>query len=83
MDKPEEAGREIEALRERIRALSAAILRISESLDLDTVLHEVLEGARALTDARYGIIATIDAAGQLQDFITSGFSEEERQQLVE
>ena len=34
--------RENAALRERISRLNAAILRISASLDLDTVLREVL-----------------------------------------
>ena len=37
--------REIEALRERISALSAAILRISASLDVATVLREVVDSA--------------------------------------
>ena len=51
------------ALRARISALSAASLRISASLDLETVLNDVVESARALTGARYGAIATIDEAG--------------------
>ena len=33
---------------------AAASLRISASLDLNTVLHEVVESARALIGARYG-----------------------------
>ena len=41
------------ALRARISALSAASLRINASLDLETVLNEVVESARALTGARY------------------------------
>ena len=65
------------ALRARISALSAASLRISASLDLETVLNEVVESARALTGARFGAIATIDEAGAPQDFVTSGFTEEE------
>ena len=63
------------ALRARISALSAASLRISASLDLETVLNEVVESARALTGARYGAIATIDEAGVPQDFVTSGFTQ--------
>ena len=51
-------GREIEALRERISTLSAAILSISACLDVNTVLQEVVDSARALTDARYGIFTT-------------------------
>ena len=43
-----------------LSALGAAMLRISASLDLETVLHEVVDSARALTGARYGAIATID-----------------------
>ena len=71
------------ALRARISALSAASLRISASLDLETVLNEVVESARALTGARYGAIATIDEAGAPQDFVTSGFTADEHRKLVE
>ena len=78
-----EPRQEIEALRERISSLSAASLRISASLDLETVLHEVVESARELTGARYGAIATIDESGRPQDFVTSGFTDEEHRQLVD
>ena len=74
---------EIEALRERLSRLSQASLRISESLDVNTVLHEVVESARALTGARYGGITALDEAGQLQDFVTSGLTPEEHQRLVD
>ena len=46
-------------LRDRISRLNAASLRISASFDLDTVLSEVVESVRALTDARYGGIVTV------------------------
>ena len=75
--------RENEALRERISALSAASLRISASLDLETVLNEVVESARSLTGARFGAIATIDEAGAPQDFVTSGFTEEQHRAMAE
>ena len=74
---------EIEVLRARIAALSAASLRISASLDLETVLNEVVESARTLTGARYGAVATIDEAGAPEDFVTSGLTEEEHRRLVE
>ena len=70
-------------LRARISALSAASLRISASLDLETVLNEVVESARALTGARYGAIATIDETGAPQDFVTSGFTADEHRHMVE
>ena len=63
--------------------MSAAILRISASLDLDTVLGEVVESARALTGARFGAIATVDEAGVPHPGIVfSGFTEEEQGALL-
>ena len=77
-----DARREIEALRERTSTLSAAILRISATLDLDTVLAEVVESARGLTGARYGVIATVDEAGApTRESVFSGFSPEEEREL--
>ena len=73
--------RENEALRQRIATLNAAILRINASLDLDTVLGEVVESARALTGARWGVIATVDEAGAPLDFVFSGFTPEEQHEL--
>ena len=74
---------EKEALLDHLSGLSRAILRISTSLDLDTVLQEVVEGARALSGARYGLITTLDASGQLQDFVSSGFTAEEHRQMAD
>ena len=83
MTEHEPAADETAALRARISALSAASLRISASLDLEMVLNEVVESARALTGARYGAIATIDEAGAPQDFVTSGFTADEHRHIVE
>ena len=69
--------------KERASALSAALLRIGVSLDLETVLHEVVDSARALTGARYGGIATIDESGGPQDFVSSGFTEEEHRRILD
>ena len=75
--------REVEALRRRISVLSAASLRISASLELDTVLHEIVDSARALTGSGYGLIITLDAAGQPQDFVSAGMSAGAHRRLVE
>ena len=82
MNESERSAQEVEALRERIARLSAAILRISASLDIDTVLREAVESACALTDARYGAITTIDSSGRPQDFVTSGLTLEQQRELV-
>ena len=83
MNADDDLARENDSLRERISALSAASLRVGASLDLETVLNEVVESARALTGARYGAIATIDEAGAPRDFVTSGFTEEEHRAIEE
>ena len=72
---------EIQALRERISALSAASLRVGSSLDLDTVLREIAESARALTAARYAVITTTSDEGELADVVLSGFTPEEERLL--
>ena len=74
-------ARENEALRKRVSQLSAAILRINASLDVDTVLQEVVDSARALTGAPYGMIVTIDERGEAQDFVSAGFTDEEHRQF--
>ena len=74
--------RENEALRDRISRLNEAVLRVCGSLDLSTVLREVVDSARALTGARYGVITTVDDGGQPRDFVSSGFTPDEHRQLV-
>ena len=83
MSKIDELRREVRALRNRLSQLSAASLRISESLDLETVLREVVESARTLTGAASGLIAAMDHEGQFQDMVTSGLDSGERQSLLE
>ena len=82
MNRPDDPMREIAALRERLSRLSEASLHITEDLDLDAVLQGVLDGARSLTGARMGGITTLDDSGQLQDFITSGLTDEDHRRFV-
>jgi len=53
---PDQRVRDHEALQERLTRLSEASLRINESLDFDEVLQCVLDAARSLTAARYGVM---------------------------
>ena len=82
MERPDDPMREIAALRERLSRLSEASLHITEDLDLDAVLQGVLDGARSLTGTRMGGITILDDSGQLQDFITSGLTDEDHQRFV-
>ena len=82
MDRPHDPIRENEtALRERLSRLSAASRRINESLDFDTVLQGVLDSARSLTSARYGVMTLMDDGGQVQNFLSSGLSAQESERL--
>ena len=81
MKKYEELKLENEVLRERLSRLTEASLRITTSLDFETVLHEVVSSARALTNARYGIITTFGEDGKAQNFVTSGLDKEEHERI--
>ena len=69
--------RNYEVLRERLTRLSQASLRINESLDYPTVLQGVLDSARSLTGARYGVMTFLDDSGSPRDFLSSGMTAEE------
>ena len=81
MERSEQPYREIEALRERLSRLSAASLRINESLDFDAVLQGTLDSACSLTGARYGVMILLDDDGGVQDFLSSGTTPQEAEQL--
>ena len=83
MTSSEDLRRENAALRERLSRLSEASLRINESLDLDTVLSEVIDTARTLAGARYGGITLLDQSGQFEAFVTAGITEEARKALLD
>ena len=68
---------------ERLSVLCAASLRIGASLDVETVLREVVENARTLTGAHWGVIATMDESGAPQEWFSSGLAEDEHQRLAE
>ena len=82
MGRPDQRESELEELQERLSRLSQASLRINESLDFDTVLQGVLDSARFLTAARYGVMTLLDDAGSVQDFLSSGMTTEENEQLL-
>ena len=67
---------------DRFSRLYEGVLRMHSSLELDDVLDEAADCARALSDARYGVIVTADASGMPVDFVTSGLTAEEKRQLM-
>ena len=83
MKRSEELERENEALWERLSRLSEASLRITEDLDLDSVLQEVVDAERSLTGARISGLTPLDEAGELMSFITSGLTEEDHHRFLD
>ena len=81
MDDPGRLRLDIQLLRERMTQFGAATLRISESLDFETVLQGVVDSARVLTDSKYGVLTTLDESERPQDFVTSGMSAADRQAM--
>lgn len=60
----------------QLQALLDAVLLVEADLDLDAVLHRVVEAACRLTHARYGALGVLDASGAaLGRFITVGIDE--------
>ncbi len=68
-------------MQERLTRMSEASLRINDSLELNEVLQMALDSARSLTGAPYGVMTTLDEAGQVEDFLASGLTPEEAEQL--
>ncbi|MXX26654.1 MAG: response regulator [Caldilineaceae bacterium SB0668_bin_21] len=66
--------REVETLRDRLARLSEASRRINDSLDFESVLQEVLDSARILTNARYGVFTLHNDLGERPTFLTSGLT---------
>ena len=75
--------REVDRLRVRLARMSEVGRRITQSWDLNTVLQEVVDGARSLTDAHYGAVGVFDDSGRIREFITSGITPEQRRLLGE
>ena len=81
MNDTDQLQREIEVLRGRLSRLSEASLRINESLEIDTVLQGVLDGACALTNARFGVLTILGDSGDVPDSVVHGLTAEEAEQL--
>ena len=78
----DEPAQGVDILRKHIAALSGAILRVSATLDVTTVLQEIVDSARALTGAGLGVITTIDDAGEVEEFVSGGFTAEEHAEFI-
>ena len=81
MSQGDELREEVRRLRTRLSRLSEASLRINESLNFETVLQGVLDSARALTDAAYGVATVLGDGGSVEHFLASGIDDEAARRL--
>ena len=58
---------ETEELLVQLSRLSDASLRITSSLEIDTILQATIDSARLLTDAEYGALLAFDDRGNVVD----------------
>ncbi len=79
----DELREEVTALQKHLALLSEASLRINESLAVETVLQGVLDSARLLAGARYGLIYLVSSQGRIEENVYSGITAEQARQLWE
>jgi signal transduction histidine kinase len=70
---------QIQASRDRIRALLDAVVAVGSGLDLQGTLSRIVVAACELVNARYGALGVLRRDGTaLSDFFTHGISDEQR-----
>lgn len=71
----------LEQRRAQVQALNIAGMSLTSELETPIVLQRVVEQARAVADAKYAALGVFDSDGLVEQFITSGISDEERAKI--
>src|SRR5574341_73369 len=64
-----------------IRALVEAGIALTSESSLDAILQKLVDVARRQVDARYAAISVLSEHGQINAFVTSGITDEERARI--
>jgi len=67
---------QVRAARDRVHTLLEAVLAVGSDLDLEVVLHRIVESAVTLVDAQYGALGVVGDEGTIKQFVTVGMDEE-------
>ncbi|MGR3939058.1 sensor histidine kinase [Streptomyces sp. BRA346] len=67
---------QVRAARDRVHTLLDAVLAVGSDLDLEVVLHRIVESAVTLVDAQYGALGVLGEEGTIKQFVTVGIDEE-------
>lgn len=70
-----------EGAREHLAALDAALRGMSGALEVDAVLQLIVDRVRSLVDARYAALGIMGQDGTIEQFLTSGISDEQRRAI--
>jgi two-component system, NarL family, sensor histidine kinase DevS len=66
----------------KLQRLIAAVLMITADVELQDLLHDIIEEARSLVDARYGALGVLNSTRSgLDQFVTVGLSEAEEKAI--
>jgi signal transduction histidine kinase len=65
------------ATRDRVYTLLEAVVAVGATLDLETVLTQIVEAAITLVRARYGALGIIGEGGRLAEFVPVGLADDE------
>ncbi|WP_419915764.1 ATP-binding protein [Candidatus Poriferisodalis sp.] len=82
MNEHHQTNQEFETFQERIARRSEASLRFTRGMEFSTVLQDVLDSARDVTAAHYGVMTLLDEGGQAEDFLSSGTTAEQDERLL-
>jgi signal transduction histidine kinase len=63
--------------RDMMNGLLEAVVAVGSDLDLETMLHRIVEAAARLVDARYAALGVIGGDGLLAEFVPVGLDERE------
>ncbi|GGW54905.1 histidine kinase [Streptomyces lucensis JCM 4490] len=66
---------QVRAARDRVHTLLDAVLAVGSDLDLEVVLHRIVESAVTLVDAQYGALGVLGEDGTIKQFVTVGVDE--------
>lgn len=72
LEELQEQVQRVRGTQNRVHTLLDAVLTIGSDLDLDVVLHRIVESAVQLVDCRYGALGVLGEEGGIKQFIRSG-----------
>ncbi|GGV77079.1 MULTISPECIES: PP2C family protein-serine/threonine phosphatase [Streptomyces] len=75
LDQIQAGLRQLAHAHSRMRQLLDAVVSISSALDVDVVLHTIVDTARQLGRARYAALGVLDETGAFVQLIASGFGD--------